>query len=140
MRLIDPAEAVRKRGRNPVAVERAWMLYELKQDPEIRAAMKQRIFQELGTLEQQKMEQIPEGAGPQVPMSDQPAGALPGISQGLPVTGFVPPQPPAGGGGGGGAPPPGPPPGAPMPPGPPPGSAAGVRGAPPEHIPGPGGA
>lgn len=137
MRLIDPAEAVRKRGRNPVEVERAWLLYELKQDPEIRNNLKQRIFHELGTIEQQKMQQLGPDGQP-APVSGMPAGATPGVSQGLPTTGFVLPQGsiPA-------APPAAPPAGGPgdlnMPPGPTPGSPAGARPVPAAHEPLPGG-
>lgn len=139
MRLIDPAEAVRSRGRNPVEVERAWLLYELKQDPEIRNNLKQRIFQELGTIEQQKMEALPPEAQP-APVSGLPPGAQPGVSQGLPTTGFVQPAgsvpaaPPPGG-----APAPGGPENLNMPPGPPPGSPAGARPLPAAHEPLPGG-
>lgn len=136
MRLIDPAEAVRRRGRNPVEVERAWLLYELKQDPEIRNNLKQRIFQELGTIEQQKMAALgPEGQP--APTSGMPAGATPGVSQGLPTTGFVPPQ-----GAVPAAPPPPPMPGPDniaMPPGPAPGSPAGARPLPAAHEGLPGG-
>jgi hypothetical protein len=134
MRLIDPAEAVRKRGRNPVEVERAWLLYELKQDPEIRNNLKQRIFQELGTIEQQKMQALgPEGA-PEAPVSGMPAGATPGVSEGLPATGFVLPQGsiPA-------APPPPGPDNVQLPPGPAPGSPAGARPVPANHQGLPGG-
>lgn len=137
MRLIDPAEAVRKRGRNPVEVERAWLLYELKQDPEIRNNLKQRIFQELGTIEQQKMEALGPDGAPTAPVSGLPPGAQAGVSQGLPVTGFVPPA---------GATPAAPPPVAPpgpeninMSPGPAPGAPAGARPLPATHQPLPGG-
>jgi hypothetical protein len=147
MRLIDPAEAVRSRGRNPVEVERAWLLYELKQDPEIRNNLKQRIFQDLGTIEQQTMEALGPDGQP-APVSGQPTGATPGVSQGLPTTGFVPqqgavpgaPPPPAappGGPGGPGGPPP--PMSLPRPPGPTPGSPAGLRPPPANHEPVPGG-
>jgi hypothetical protein len=137
MRLMAPEEAVRRRGRNPVEVERAWMLFELKQDPEIRANMKQRIFQQLNILEQQAMTALgPEGApggAPPAPMSGLPPGAQPGISQGLPVTGFVPPA-------GSVAPAPVPPPmSLPQAPGQNPGAPAGARGVPAEHAPLPGG-
>ena len=141
MRLIDPAEAVRRRGRNPVEVERAWLLYELKQDPEIRNNLKQRIFQELGTIEQQKMQALgPEGQ-PEAPVSGMPPGAQPGVSQGLPTTGFVPPAgsieaAPPPGGAPGGAPPAM---SLPRPPGPTPGSPAGVRPPPGPHQELPGG-
>jgi len=137
MRLMDPAEAVRRRGRNPVDVERAWLLFELKQDPEIRNSMKQRIFQQLNIAEQEAMRQLgPEGApggAPPVEMSGLPPGANPGISQGLPTTGFVPPA-------GSIAPAAVPPPmSMPMPPGQAPGAPAGARGVPAEHAPIPGG-
>lgn len=140
MRLMDPAEAIRRRGRNPVDVERAWLLFELKQDPEIRNNMKQRIFQQINIQEQEAMRALgPEGApggAPPVDISGLPPGANPGVSQGLPTTGFVPPA-------GSVAPaalPPGMPPGATSaPPGQIPGAPAGARGVPDAHQPIPGG-
>lgn len=137
MRLMSPEEAVRRRGRNPVEVERAWLLYELKQDPEIRNNMKQRIFQQLNIMEQQSLQAVgPEGApggAPPVETSGLPPGAQPGISQGLPTTGFVPPA-------GATAPAPVPPPmSLPQAPGQNPGAPAGARGVPPQHLPLPGG-
>jgi hypothetical protein len=140
MRLMAPDEAVRRRGRNPVEVERAWLLYELKQDPEIRNNLKQRVFAGLNTIEQASMQELPPGTEPggvaPVEMSGLPPGAQPGVSQGLPTTGFVPPA-------GSVAPaapaaPPGPqlPPGQP---GVPQGAPAGVRNAPPNAEPIPGG-
>lgn len=95
LRLIDPDSAVRLRGRNPKDVERAWRIYEIKRDPAIDAMLKQRIFRRLATMDQQEMLGVPEGGevnGPPAPVSGQPAGAAPGISQGAPTTGFVPPQ------------------------------------------------
>lgn len=138
MRLIDPAEAVRKRGRNPVEVERAWLLFELKQDPIIRNQLKQRIYQNLSTMEQDAMRGVPEEGQPnaQVQVSNAPAGAQPGVSQGLPATGFVQPQPtPAQA-----AQPPAAVPGPqmPRPTGTPEGAPAGTRGAPNTYSPLPG--
>jgi hypothetical protein len=137
MRLLSPNEAVRRRGRNPVEVEREWLLYELKQDPEIRNNLKQRIFGQLGTLERQEMQAIgPEGqpgGAPPVEVSGLPPGAQPGVSQGLPTTGFVPPA-------GSTAPAAVPPPmSAPQPPGLAPGQPAGARPVPPAHQPLPAG-
>lgn len=146
MRLIAPGDAVRKMGGNPVEVEKAWLLHELKQDPELRKNMRQRVFQELATIEQESMRKVPPegqpGGAPPAPTSDMPAGAQPGISQGLPATGFVPPAgavapaapanipPPAGAA---------PPMSLPRPPGTPTGAPGGVRGAPTLHEPIPGG-
>lgn len=137
MRLMTPEEAVRRRGRNPVEVERSWLLFELKQDPEIRSNMKQRIFQQLNIMEQQAMSAIgPEGApggAPPAPMSGLPPGANPGISQGLPTTGFVPPA-------GSVSPAAIPPPmSEPQAPGQNSGAPAGARSVPSEHAPLPGG-
>jgi hypothetical protein len=139
MRLITPADAIREIGGNPVEVERGWMLYEIKQDPEVRKNLKQRIFSRLGSLEQQEMSQLPAAMMPNaapVPQFQQPAGATPGVSQGLPATGFVPPQ---------GAvpnapipPPPGGPPITNLPPGTASGQPGGTRNAPPQHMPLPG--
>jgi hypothetical protein len=141
MRLMDPAEAIRRRGRNPVDVERAWLLYELKQDDQIRNMMRQYVFRELGTIEQQSMTQLgPEGS-PQAPVSGMPPGAQPGVSQGLPTTGFVQPAgsvapalPP-----GQGAARPAGPIVTNQPPGPVPGSPGGARGVPAAHEELPGG-
>jgi len=149
MRLIDPADAIREMGGNPVEVERAWLLFELKQDEKIRNALKQRVFQQLATVDQEAMQALPSGAEPgaqpPVETSGMPAGAQPGISQGLPATGFVPPAgavapaapaaPPASPGAPGAAPMT-----MPRPPGTPPGAPGGVRGAPANHVPIPGGA
>lgn len=137
MRLIDPNEAIRMRGRNPVEVERAWLLYELKQDPIIRNQLKQRIYQQLSTMEQDAMRGVPpEGqpTAPTVPTSNQPVGAAPGIPQGAPTTGFVPPSPsPAQA-----AQAPAPQPTTAGTPGTPTGAPAGLRGAPALHSPLPG--
>lgn len=138
MRLIDPAEAIRRRGRNPVDVERAWMIYEIKQDKTIRDLMKQRIFRKLATIDQQTMLGAPDGSEPQtppLPLSGTPAGASPGVSQGLPTTGFVPPS--------GATPAAAPPPptgmtGPPGVPGTPAGAPGGVPGTPALHSPIPG--
>ena len=137
MRLMTPDEAIRRRGRNPVEVERGWLLYELKQDPEIRNNMKQRIFQRLNILEQQAMQALgPAGApggAPPAPVSGLPPGAQPGVSQGLPPTGFVPPA-------GATAPAAVPEPNSmPQAPGIAPGQPAGTRGVPAQHEPLPGG-
>ena len=140
MRLITPADAVREIGGNPVEVERGWMLYEIKQDPEVRKNLKQRIFSRLGSLEQEEMQQLPQSMMPNAappPGFQQPAGATPGVSQGLPVTGFVPPQnavpnapPPQGGNGGM--------PITNLPPGTATGQPGPTRNAPPQHLPLPG--
>lgn len=139
MRLISPADAIREIGGNPVEVERAWMLYEIKQDPEMRKNMKQRIFSRLGSLEQEEMQKVPQAMMPNAappPGFQQPAGATPGVSQGLPVTGFVPPQNAVPG-----APPPAPEGGMPitnLPPGTARGQPGPTRNAPPQHVPLPG--
>jgi hypothetical protein len=142
MRLMTPHDAIRMRGRNPVEVERGWLVHELKQDPEIRKNMKQRVFQELATVEQESMRALsPEGQpGGTPPVETSPLPAQPGVSQGLPTTGFVPPA-----GATPAAPPPAPGAGAapmalPRPPGPVQGEPGGVRGAPPStYQPAPGG-
>jgi hypothetical protein len=132
MRLMDPAEAVRRRGRNPVEVERAWLLYELKRDPMILENMKQRVFQQLGSLEQERMQALPPGSQP-LATSGLPPGAEAGIPQGTPTTGFVPPA-------GSVAPAAAPPaqPTTPGQPGTPRGAPAGTRGAPQGSQPTPG--
>lgn len=140
MRLISPADAIRAVGGNPVEVERAWLLHELKQDQEIRQNLKQRVFMELGTIEQEQMRKVgPEGTpggAPPVETSPLPAGAQPGVSQGLPATGFVPP---AGATPAAAPPPEGAPMALPRPPGTAPGEPGGIPGAPALYSPIPGG-
>ncbi len=144
LRLISPSMAVAKRGENPVEVERDWLLHELKQDPEIRKNMKQRIFFNLSTVDQESMRQVgPEGqpgGAPPAPMTDMqvnvPQGVAPGISPEAFVPPFgaqpgqVPPPPPVGGPGPGNTP---------EPPGPPAGAPSGIPGPPSRHAPIPGG-
>jgi hypothetical protein len=149
MRLMSPADAVRARGRNPVEVERAWMLYEIKQDPTIKQHMFQQVFQRLALADQEALRALPPDGQPgqtaPLDMSGMPPGAAAGVSQGLPTTGFVAPA-------GSVAPAapaaPAAPPPAPgdqpmqMPvsnPGPPMGSPAGARGVPAGSEPLPGG-
>lgn len=147
MRLMTPDDAIRLRGRNPVEVRRGWLYHEILSDEEIRKALKQRIFMQLSTIEQESMRQLPPGgepgAQPPVEMSQLPAGALPGISQGVPTTGFVQaagsvpaaPQPTGPAPGAGMAPPMS----QPRPSGTPNGAPGGIPGAPARHAPLPGG-
>lgn len=141
MRILDPYTAMRMRGRNPVDVERAWLLYALKQDPAIQEQMKQRVFAGLATVDQDKMRAIGPDQIPGGPPAE-PSGVVPliqpGIPQGTPTTGFVPPFQ---GGEQAGLPAGMPSTGMQMPPGTPgtpPGAPGGVRGAPAAHQPIPG--
>ncbi len=54
-KLIGPYTAIQELGGNPDEVEREWYLYELKQAPEIKAALLKRTFQKLGLADQQAM-------------------------------------------------------------------------------------
>lgn len=146
MRLISPDMAIREAGYDPVEVERKWLLHELKQDPEIRNNLKQRIFQGLGTIDQKEMQKLPPGGSPdeQPPQPSGPQVNVPqGVAPGITPEGFVPAFGPQQGQG---APPPGaappgsaPPNSLPQPPGTLPGQPGGVRGAPALHQPIPGG-
>lgn len=145
MRIISPDMAVREAGYDPIEVERRWLVHELKQDPDIRNNMKQRVFQGLATVDQQEMQKVPEGgepnAQPQAPVSNLQVNVPQGVAPGITPEGFVPAfgqQP-------GQAPPPGTvPPGAappnslPRPPGTISGQPGGVRGLPTLHQPIPG--
>jgi hypothetical protein len=145
LRLITPQMAIREAGYDPVEVERGWLLHELKQDPEIRNNLKQRVFQGIATIDQQNMQKLPEGASPdqQAPQSNMQVNVPQGVAPGISPEGFVPPfgqQP------GQAPPPPGtpPPPGSappnslPRPPGTVSGQPGGVRGLPGQHQPIPG--
>jgi hypothetical protein len=146
LRLISPDMAIREAGYDPIEVERKWLLHELKSDPEIRGNLKQRIFQGLATIDQQKMQDVPPGGepqGPQVAQSQQP-NVPQGVAPGVTPEGFVPPlqpgaQPPNPAQPGNQLGPGGQPQGPPMAPGTLPGQPGGVRGAPAAHTPLPGG-
>jgi hypothetical protein len=146
MRLISPADAIKEIGGNPVEVENAWLLHEIKQDPEVRKILKQRIFLGLGTMDQQAMQALPPeaapGGEPPLEMSEMQVNVPQGVAPGISPEAFVPPfgtqpgQPPPPPGPGGGAPPP--PMSMPRPSGTPTGAPGGVRGAPANHSPIPG--
>lgn len=145
MRLITPQMAIREAGEDPIEVERGWLLHELKQDPEIRQNLKQRIFQGLGTIDQQQMQKAPPGSDPntQAPVSPMQVNVPQGVAPGTTPEGFVPPfgaQPGQTPPGGATPPPPGsaPPNSLPNAPGTIPGQPGGVRGLPAAHQPIPG--
>ncbi|MCR4375905.1 MAG: hypothetical protein NUW22_13760 [Acidobacteria bacterium] len=52
LRLEAPETAVEEMGSNPDEVERAWLLHDLKQDPQIQERLKRRVFDKLGTIDQ----------------------------------------------------------------------------------------
>lgn len=54
-KLIGPYTAIQEMGGNPDEVEREWLLYELKQQPEIKRELFKRVFNKLGTLDQQAL-------------------------------------------------------------------------------------
>jgi hypothetical protein len=140
MRLETYEQAIEALGNNAIEVKRGWMLYEIENDPAVKQAIKQRVFQSLGTMDQQALS----GVRDQLP--------------GPPQTGIPPAQQAAVGGGGpvmvpGPVPSPVPgqeaqgpiPPGvvpnpqfSPGVPGTPPGVPAGVRGLPANAAPIPG--
>jgi hypothetical protein len=152
LRLIAPDMAVREAGYDPIEVERKWLLHELKNDPEVRGNLKQRIFQGLATIDQQKMQDVPPGGepqGPQAPQALQP-NVPQGVAPGVTPEGFAPPFPAAPtqtrineavqpGQPGAQLGPGGQPQGPPMAPGTLPGQPGGVRGVPTQHLPLPGG-
>ena len=55
LRLESWNEAVTELGGNPDEVEAAWLLYDLKQDPVIKAELKKRTFQELGLMDEEAL-------------------------------------------------------------------------------------
>jgi hypothetical protein len=77
-RLITWEDAVEQAGANPDEVDRSWMLYDLKRDPEIQARVKQGVFQALGTM-QQKAIAGPPGA-PDVGVEAAQAGQMAGLA------------------------------------------------------------
>jgi hypothetical protein len=86
LRLEPWSDAVTELGGNPDEVEAAWLLYDLKQDPVIKAELKKRTFQELGLMDEEALQgantearaaqpQSPGGGGgAQPPMPPGPPG------------------------------------------------------------------
>jgi hypothetical protein len=140
LKLITYEDAVTEAGGNPDEVEESWLLHDLKQSPEIQQALKDAVFQKLGTIQAKKLNapgtpsaaemaglqpQPPGAQGPPTgmpgtpgtppsgPIGGMPPNPVPSPGRGLP---FAPPPP----GGGGPAMPPGGMPGTPVVPNPPP--------------------
>jgi hypothetical protein len=90
LRLESWNEAVTELGGNPDEVEAAWLLYDMKNDPVIKAELKKRTFQELGLMDDEAMQ----GANAEA-MSAAPQ--KPAASPGAPPAGAL--QPPHMGGG-----------------------------------------
>lgn len=90
-RLITYEDAVEKSGGSPDEVERSWLLYDLKRDPEVQAKLKARIFAKLGTILDAKVAGPP--GSPDVQMEAQQAGqmaGMPGTQGGGPPSNPVP--------------------------------------------------
>ena len=126
LKLITYEEAVEQAGANPDEVEKSWLLHDLKNSQEIQAELKKAIFEKVGTIRSERMQQAgmptPEemggtgvpGGTPGAPnpgnMGGMPPNPVPSPGAGLPI---APPPPPGAGGGM----PPGGIPGAPVVPG-----------------------
>jgi hypothetical protein len=140
MRLETYEQAIEALGNNAIEVKRGWMLYEIENDPAVKQAIKQRVFQSLGTMDQQALsgvrDQLPGPPQTGIPPAQQAAvggggpvmvpGPVPGPVPGQEAQGPIPP---------GVVPNPQFSPGVP---GTPPGVPAGVRGLPANAAPIPG--
>lgn len=125
LRLMTREAAITEMGGNPLEIERAWLYEEMKADPAIRNAKKQKVFEELGTIEKAMMEraQAQEPQSPPTPNAQIQGSIPPGISPGgaiAPGQPTVPGQPPFA------IPNPGPQPMPPAPPGVAPGQPGGA--------------
>lgn len=108
-----PEDAINAMGGNPDEVERGLLLGKVKAHPSVQEQIVQRAFQRLGTVEQQKVQQVqgPQGMGadPLAALGNMGQVFAPG--QGMPLAptpqGAVTGMGPAGAGGGGGSPVPG---------------------------------
>ena len=133
LRLEAWNDAVTQMGGNPDEVEAAWLLYDLKNDPMVKAKLKEETFKELGLIDEEALNQAnTEARAVQAP---PPAGGGPSAATAL--------RPPQMGGGSapGGAPgqqPGTPPPGVAITPGLPGGGAPMVPPPPPGRGPMPG--
>ena len=84
LRLEGWNEAVTEMGGNPDEVEAAWLLYDLKQDPVIKAELKKRTLKELGLMDEESMQKAntearavqPGPAGAGAPGGARPPSAL----------------------------------------------------------------
>lgn len=92
LKLITYEDAVTEAGGNPDEVEQSWLLHDLKQSPEIQQALKDAVFQKLGTIQAKKM------LGPGEPSMAEMAGLQPGGAPAGPPTGVpgTPGTPPSG--------------------------------------------
>jgi len=127
LKLITYEDAVDQAGANADEVEKSWLLHDLKNSQEIQAELKKAIFEKVGTIRSERMQQaglpsqeemmggtgVP-GGTPGAPnpgnMGGMPPNPVPSPGAGLPI---APPPPPGTGGGM----PPGGIPGAPVVPG-----------------------
>lgn len=99
-RLITYEDAVEQSGANADEVEKSWLLKDLKESPEIQSKIKERVFQRLGVLQAQRIQQsggIPDeqslgvGNGPEgnvfapgqgMPLLPTPRGSVTGMGPG----------------------------------------------------------
>jgi hypothetical protein len=84
LRLESWPDAVTELGGNPDEVEAAWLLYDLKNDPVIKAELKKRTLQELGMMDEQALQGAnneARAAQPPGPPGGGPPGAPPGALQ-----------------------------------------------------------
>lgn len=90
LRLESRADAISELGGNPDEVELAWLIDDLKQDPSIKSAMRDRAFKKLATIDQAAMGGQPAVAAiaspgqPAPPDSQTPNVYAPG--QNMPLT------------------------------------------------------
>jgi hypothetical protein len=138
LKLITYEDAVTEAGGNPDEVEQSWLLHDLKQSPEIQQQLKDAVFQKLGTIQAQKLNQPGNpGAAEMAGLGPSTMPGTPGAPPSGPSPGGMPPNPvPSPGGGLPLAPPP--PPGAgglAMPPGGLPGGTPVVPMPPPNSLP-----
>ena len=123
LKLITYEDAVTEAGGNPDEVEQSWLLHDLKQSPEIQQQLKDAVFQKLGTIQAQKLNQ------PGNPGAAEMAGLRPSTMPGTPGA------PPSGPSPGGMPPNPVPSPGGGLPLAPPPPPGAGGLAMPPGGLP-----
>ena len=82
-------DAVTELGGNPDEVEAAWLLYDLKNDPVIKAELKKRTLQELGIMDEEAL-----GKANAEARAVQPGGPPPGPQAPGPGGPPMPPGPP----------------------------------------------
>lgn len=91
LKLISREDAVEEAGGNPDEVEESWLLWDMKQTPQMQQALQAAVFQKLGTI-QAKQLNAPGNPSVQEMAGMPPGGPPPGPPTAVPGTPGTPPS------------------------------------------------